>query len=200
MAAPDKSSRQAFVAAMVASVGLDPRKDVDLDQPCTAGRLDAAVRAGPDRCLRGRLRARAARSCGRAKVGRVLINTLTDRPWSRYFCCLVAGNREIRSKIARSRRALRAILKGHRSMREPARKRRSAHDRQGVATNYDYVLQSVQEIGYRKVARVRGRGHDALLEPALTRGRHRQIGPQQAARPRHRWRFIKLSSKKELKA
>jgi NitT/TauT family transport system substrate-binding protein len=28
------------------------------------------------------------------KIGRVILNTTTDKPWSQYFCCMVVGNRE----------------------------------------------------------------------------------------------------------
>jgi NitT/TauT family transport system substrate-binding protein len=46
------------------------------------------------------------------KVGRVIVNTAQDRPWSQYFCCMVAANRDFaqRCPIA-TKRVLRAILK-----------------------------------------------------------------------------------------
>lgn len=46
------------------------------------------------------------------KIGQVIIDTAEDRPWSQYFCCAVAANREFtqRNPIA-TKRALRAILK-----------------------------------------------------------------------------------------
>jgi NitT/TauT family transport system substrate-binding protein len=28
------------------------------------------------------------------KIGHVLVNTAIDRPWSHYFCCTVAANRD----------------------------------------------------------------------------------------------------------
>jgi NitT/TauT family transport system substrate-binding protein len=49
------------------------------------------------------------------KVGHVVVNSATDRPWSQYFCCMVAANREfVRRNPAATKRALRAILKGDR--------------------------------------------------------------------------------------
>jgi NitT/TauT family transport system substrate-binding protein len=27
-------------------------------------------------------------------IGRVIVNSATDRPWSQYFCCMLAGNRD----------------------------------------------------------------------------------------------------------
>jgi len=34
------------------------------------------------------------------KIGRVIVNSTADRPWSQYFCCLVTGSREF---VAKSR-------------------------------------------------------------------------------------------------
>ena len=47
------------------------------------------------------------------KIGHVLVNMTVDRPWSQYFCCVLAGNREVvrRNPVA-TKRAMRAILKG----------------------------------------------------------------------------------------
>jgi NitT/TauT family transport system substrate-binding protein len=45
-------------------------------------------------------------------VGHVIVDTAQDRPWSQYFCCMVAANRDFaqRHPIA-TKHALRAILK-----------------------------------------------------------------------------------------
>lgn len=46
------------------------------------------------------------------KIGHSILNTAQERPWSQYFCCMVAANREFaqRHPIA-TRRVLRGILK-----------------------------------------------------------------------------------------
>jgi hypothetical protein len=45
-------------------------------------------------------------------IGHVIVNTGQERPWSQYFCCAVAGNREyVRKDPMATKRALRAILK-----------------------------------------------------------------------------------------
>lgn len=45
------------------------------------------------------------------KIGHVIVDTAQDRPWSQYFCCVVAANRDFvqRNPVA-TKRALRAIL------------------------------------------------------------------------------------------
>jgi len=99
-----------FISTIVAYVGLDPRRDVNFVtlQPAEAkrllaeGKIDAYLGFPPDPL---ELRAQ--------NVGHVLLNSVVDRPWSQYFCCMVSANREFarRNPVA-TKRALRAILKG----------------------------------------------------------------------------------------
>ena len=61
------------------------------------------------------------------KIGHVVVNSNVDRPWSQYFCCVVAANREFVQKYpVATKRALRAILKAHRRLRLGAGPRRRA--------------------------------------------------------------------------
>ena len=47
------------------------------------------------------------------KIGHVVVNSNLDRPWSQYFCCVLAAHREFVQKYpVATKRALRAILKG----------------------------------------------------------------------------------------
>ena len=76
---------------MAAYVGLDPNKDIKyVTQPfaesmrlLAEGKIDGFMAFPPEP---QELRAK--------KIGHVIVNTITDRPWSRYFCCSIAGNRE----------------------------------------------------------------------------------------------------------
>ena len=98
-----------FFASIAAYVGLDPRKDITwvVHEPDEAvklfaeGKVDAYLGFPP---RTQELRAR--------KIGRVIVNSATDRPWSQYFCCLVTGSREFvaKSPVA-TKRAIRAILR-----------------------------------------------------------------------------------------
>ena len=46
------------------------------------------------------------------KIGHVIVNSAMDRPWSQYFCCMLAGNRiSSASYPVATKRVLRAILK-----------------------------------------------------------------------------------------
>src|SRR6266540_625368 len=98
-----------FLASMAQYVGLDPRKDIHwVLQPSAEsipllveGKIDAPIGFPP---VPQELRAK--------KIGHVVVNSGVGRPWSQYFCCLVAGTREfVRKYPVATKRALRAILK-----------------------------------------------------------------------------------------
>ena len=78
-----------FVSIMAAQVGLDPQTDIEwVDEFRGAspmelfvdGKVDAFLGFPPEP---QELRAR--------KIGRVILDTATDRPWSQYLCCIVFG-------------------------------------------------------------------------------------------------------------
>ena len=147
VAAPERSSRQAFVAGLATFVGLNPLKDITWinHEPGTSmqlfaeGKIDAFMGFAPEP---QKMRAK--------KIGRVLIDFGKDRPWSEYFCCMAAANREFtRRHPVATKRALRAMLKAtDLCVSQPERAARLMTDR-GVADKYEYVLQSVKEIGFR---------------------------------------------------
>jgi NitT/TauT family transport system substrate-binding protein len=148
VAAPERSSRQAFLKAMLASVGLDPARDVvwvDLEPAETmrqfeAGQVDAMLGFMPEP---QELRARG--------IGHVLISTLTDRPWSQYFCCLAAATRDfVRRNPIATKRALRALVKAtDLCASQPELAARTMLAR-AVWPDQDRLLEAVKEIGFRK--------------------------------------------------
>lgn len=139
-------ARHVFLATLMAYVGLDPRTDVTIvtHPPRDAMRLfeaqhvDAYVAAPP---IAQELRAK--------QIGHVVVNSSVDRPWSQYFCCVVAGHREfVRKHPVATKRALRGILKGADICAlEPERAARALVN-QGLAPRYDYALQTMQEVPY----------------------------------------------------
>ncbi|MFZ2653154.1 MAG: ABC transporter substrate-binding protein [Burkholderiaceae bacterium] len=197
IAAPEKSSRQAFVAAMIASVGLDPHRDVTWINHDTSesmrlfeqGRIDAFMGFVPEPQV---LRAR--------KVGQVLIDTLIDKPWSQYFCCLAGANREfVRKHPVATRRALRAVLKAiDLCVSQPERAARLMVERGVVAPNFEHVLQAVKDVGYAK-----WRDYEAEDTMRFWGLRLREFGfvksdPKKLLAKGTDWRFIE-QLKKEMK-
>jgi NitT/TauT family transport system substrate-binding protein len=143
------AQQHAFVAAMAAHVGLNPAKDIDwIISPTpppmelfVQGKIDAFLGFPPEP---QELRARKA-------SGHVVVNSSTDRPWSQYFCCMLAGNREfIRTHPIASKRAFRAILKATDfCATNPTAAARRMVDR-GFTTRYDYALQMLKKVPYNK--------------------------------------------------
>jgi NitT/TauT family transport system substrate-binding protein len=141
--------QHAFVAAMAAHVGLNPVKDIDWVISPTPppmelfvdGKIDAFLGFPPEP---QELRARKV-------SGHVIVNSSTDRPWSQYFCCMLAGNREfIRTHPIASKRAMRAILKAtDYCVNNPAAAAQRMVDR-GFTARYDYALQMLKEVPYNK--------------------------------------------------
>jgi NitT/TauT family transport system substrate-binding protein len=86
----------------------------------------------------------------RAKhIGQVVVNSSVDRPWSQYFCCVVAGHQAfVRQHPVATKRALRAILKGANLCAHEPERAAQALVHQGLAPRYDYALQAMREIPY----------------------------------------------------
>jgi len=135
-----------LISAIVAYVGLDPKKDLALvNDPAlkplelfVEGRLDAYLGLPPEPQI---LHAR--------KVGHVILRTAVDRPWSEYFCCMLAGNRDyVRRHPAATKRVVRAFLKAaDLCARAPEQAARTLVEG-GFTDRYDYALQTLNENPY----------------------------------------------------
>jgi len=133
-------------------------------------------------------------------VGHVVVNSVVDRPWSQYFCCLVAGNRQFVEKHpVATKRAIRAILKADQiCAAQPERAARTLVER-GFTKNYDYALQAMKDVPYGH-----WRDFDAedtvrfyalrLIEAGVIKS-----SPQKIIAQGTDWRFLR-ELKKELKA
>ena len=122
---------------MLAYVGLDPGKDVDFEVHASAdsiqlladGKVDAFLGFPPEP---QELRAR--------EIGHVVVNSSVDQPWSQYFCCMVAGNKDFVAKHpVATKRALRAILKATDICSSSLTGRPNACGQGGYAKRYDYA-------------------------------------------------------------
>jgi NitT/TauT family transport system substrate-binding protein len=142
------TAQHLFVAGIAAYVGLDAARDIDwvtspLVKPLdlfVEGKIDAFLGFPPEP---QELRAR--------NIGRVIVNSAIDRPWSQYFCCMLAGNVDyVRKYPIATKRAMRAILKAaDLCVSEPERVARWLVD-SGFTPRYDYALQMLNEVPYDK--------------------------------------------------
>jgi NitT/TauT family transport system substrate-binding protein len=142
------SGRHLFFASALRYVGLDPGKDVTLiTQPAqesmqlfTEGKIDASMGFPPEP---QELRTR--------QIGHVVLNSTTDRPWSQYFCCMLAGNKAFVMKHpVATKRAMRAFLKATDICAlEPSRVAQVLVSRE-ITMSYDSTLQTLKELPYDK--------------------------------------------------
>jgi NitT/TauT family transport system substrate-binding protein len=143
-----RSSQHVYLAMMLAYIGLDPNKDVvwvtsTSPKPSDLfadGKVDAFLGFAPEpQDLRAR------------HIGRVVVNSAVDRPWSQYFCCMLISNREfVRQHPVATKRVLRAILKAaDLCVSEPDPLARRIVDG-GFTPRYDYALQTLNELPYDK--------------------------------------------------
>jgi NitT/TauT family transport system substrate-binding protein len=97
-----------FISAMATYVGLDPLHDINwvISEKAPlelflAGEIDALLAFPPD-----------SQEIEARNIGHVVVNSLTDRPWSQYFCCLaLARTGYVERYPVATKRVLRALLK-----------------------------------------------------------------------------------------
>jgi NitT/TauT family transport system substrate-binding protein len=85
------------------------------------------------------------------KVGHVIVNSTVDRPWSQYFCCMLAARSDyVRRYPVATKRVLRAIIKAtNLCVSEPERVAQRIVEG-GFTARYDYAHQALREIPYAK--------------------------------------------------
>jgi NitT/TauT family transport system substrate-binding protein len=135
-----------YLAIMAAHVGLDPKSDFDWvispeGNPMelfAEGKADAFLAFPPEP---QELRAR--------NIGRVLISTVQDRPWSQYLCCVLYSSRDfVRQHPIATKRYLRAVLKAADYCADQPEK--AAQRLVEAGSRYEYALQTLTEIQYRE--------------------------------------------------
>jgi NitT/TauT family transport system substrate-binding protein len=191
------SSHHLIVASMAAYIGLDPRSDLTFVTPSTTeamqlladGKIDAMIGFPPEP---QELRAR--------QIGHVLINMTTDRPWSQYYCCMLASNAKfVRQHPIATKRAVRALLKANAlCAQEPERIAKLLVER-GVTSQYGYAVQALKELPYAT-----WREYDAEDTVRFYALRLRDAGMIKSSPPKliadgTDWRFLN-ELKKELKS
>lgn len=141
------NAQHGFLASIVGHVGLDPRRDIkwtvlpeeESIRQLADGKVDAFIASPPTTY---EVRAR--------RIGHVLVNMTTDRPWSQYFCCVLTGNREfIRKYPVATKRAMRAILKSADLCANPGPVAKHLVSR-GFYKNHDITLQMLRDLPYAR--------------------------------------------------
>lgn len=143
-----ETSQHVFLSAMATLVGLNPAKDIEWVTSTSVkpielfadGKIDAFLGFPPEP---QRLRAQ--------NIGHVIVNSAQDRPWSQYFCCMLAGNREfVRKNPAATKRVVRAMLRAtDLCVSEPALVAQRMVDR-GFTPRRDYAVQTLADVPYNR--------------------------------------------------
>jgi NitT/TauT family transport system substrate-binding protein len=183
---------------MLAYVGVDPQRNVDW---IATGRIAESMRLFVDGKVDAFLGFPPQPQEMRAKkLGRVIVNTTFDRPWSQYFCCMIVANREfVEQHPIATKRALRAFLKAADiCSQDPERAARFLVTK-GYEPRYEIGLEVLKSLPYDRWR---------TTDPADTLRFHalrlHEVGmikstPQQILAQVGDWRFLN-ELKKELKA
>src|SRR5262249_39500937 len=130
-----------LLTIMFSMVGLDPARDLHWVtdpklQPMelfVEGKIDAFLAAPPD------LQEVRARN-----IGHVIVSSVTDRPWSQYYCCMLATSTEFASKYpVATKRVVRAILKAADFCASEPKLAARRLVEQGLTKRYDYALEAL---------------------------------------------------------
>jgi NitT/TauT family transport system substrate-binding protein len=182
---------------MSAYVGLNPKNDLNLiDDPAAkplelfaGGKLDAYLAVPPE-----------VQELHARKTGHVILRTAVDKPWSQYFCCMLAANCEYAARYpVATKRVIRAVLKAADLCASNPELAARQIVEGGFAENYDYALQALTENPYNA-----WREYDAEDTMRFYALRLHDLGaikstPQQIIANGTDWRFLN-ELKRELKA
>jgi NitT/TauT family transport system substrate-binding protein len=191
------SPQHMFLAPIAAHVGIDPSKDINwVVSPSVKpmqlfidGKLDGFLGLPPEP---QELHAR--------RIGHVIVDSTVDRPWSQYFCCMLAGRREFVQKYPiATKRVTRAILKAtDLCATEPARAAGMLVDG-GFTERYDYALQTLSGLPYDKWREYDAEDTIRFYALRLHETGFIKASPQKIIADGTDWRFLN-ELKRELKA
>ena len=138
-----------WLSSMLAYVGLDPRTEIewvttkkwgDSQRLYLEGKVAAFLAFPPQpQELRDK------------KIGKVILNTTLDRPWSQYYCCMIAAHRDFIDKnpIA-TKRALRAMLKAADICAQHPEQAARLLVEKGYEPRYEMALAVLKSLSYNR--------------------------------------------------
>jgi len=98
-----------LTSLMVSYVGLDPVNDIQWVESGETAPMQLFIDGKIDAFLAAEYVPQEMRD---RKIGHTIVSNLVDRPWSQYFCCMIAGTAEYVNRYpVATKRILRAILK-----------------------------------------------------------------------------------------
>jgi NitT/TauT family transport system substrate-binding protein len=137
-----------YLASMLANVNIDPVKEVTwttLPPPETKqlfidGKIDAVMAFPP-----------TAQELFDKQIGHVVANSMSDKPWSDYYCCMVTVSQDyLRQNPVATKAALRSILKATDVCALHPDQPAKIMVEKGFAPDYKYALEAMAEIPYNR--------------------------------------------------
>ena len=141
------SADHVFLSSILAYIGVDPRTDIHW---VISGRIAESMRLFVEGKVDAFLAFPVQPQVMRArKIGRVILNTTVDRPWSNYFCCMVAANRDfVAAHPVATKRALRAILKATDICAQEPERAAQFLVAKGYESSYEIALEVLKSLPY----------------------------------------------------
>jgi NitT/TauT family transport system substrate-binding protein len=139
-----------FFKTVISYVGLDPEKDIEYVVVSMEEAVELFKRGKIDAFMSFPPGPQQLKAQG---IGKVLVDTNVDRPWSQYFCCSILANRDfVRNNPVATRRALRAVLRANDIVaREPEMAARLVIEKKLKSPKDEkYLAQAFREIPYAK--------------------------------------------------
>jgi NitT/TauT family transport system substrate-binding protein len=135
-----------LTSLMVNYVGLDPVNDIQWVEGGETAPMQLFLDGKIDAFLAGEYEPQQMRD---RKVGHTIVSNAVDRPWSQYFCCMIAGTADyVNTYPVATKRVLRAILKSaDLCASDPQRVARQLVDL-GYVPSLDYAIQTLDETRY----------------------------------------------------
>ncbi len=192
------SAEQIFISSVAAYVGINPKTEINwLVANSSAGALQMFMEGKADVYYAFAPQPQLLRA---KKIGHVILNTTEDKPWSQYFCCLIAARRDfVRRYPIATKRALRALLKATDiCAQDPERAARFMAEK-GHEPRYELSLEVYKELPFSRWREMSP--EDTIRFHAL---RLHEVGmiktsPNKLIAQGTDWRFLN-ELKKELKA
>ena len=187
-----------FIGALLGYVGMDPERDINwVVTGKTAESMRLFVEGQADAFLAGPPRAQDLRA---RKIGKVILNTTHDRPWSQYFCCLAAANREFADQHpVATKRALRALLKGADICAQDPDRVAAFMVKNGYEKRLEVALEVLKDLPYRRWREANPEDSVRFYALRLHEAKMIKSSPQKIIAQGTDWRFLN-ELKKELKA
>ena len=140
------SSGHLYLSIMATYVGLDARRDIEWIVPPEGKAMELFATGETDAFLGFPPEPQELRARG---FDRVILSTVSDRPWSQYFCCMIYGNRAwVREHPVAAKRFLRAVFKAAEFCKaDPGSAARRLVEG-GFAPRYDYAVETIRELPY----------------------------------------------------